>query len=326
MSAKQGSKGVFTLVAGLAIGLAAGVAVSPLLRAKLPGAQAPAGPAPTPAAQGSYVTALGRLRPRNGVLRVAGPSQLVVVVGRLMVEEGDRVRRGQTIAVLDNHASQEAAVERLKANLGAQIAAAARTEAVLRTAQNEYGRLSNLHKEGTISDSQRDSSKLEADAGQADLTRARAEIDLARADLRRAQEDFELTVVRAPIDGQVLKIHTRAGEKVGEEGIVELADNQQMYAVAEVYESDIARIKVGQRATVRTPVLDRELTGVVERVGLKIGKMDVLGTDPAAKTDARVVEVEVRLDESARVNASTNLQVTVSIDVSRHGPAAGAGS
>jgi len=125
-----------------------------------------------------------------------------------------------------------------------------------------------------------------------------------------------MTVVRAPIDGQVLKIDTHEGEKVGPEGILELGDNSRMYAVAEVYETDVALIKVGQHAVVKTPVYDHALTGVVERIGLKIGKMDVLGTDPAAKTDARVVEVAIRLDESTLVNSATNLQVTVSIDVS----------
>src|SRR4051812_7438433 len=57
------------------------------------------------------VTAIGRLRPGRGVVRVAGPSQIAVVVGKLLVDEGDHVDRGQPIAILDNHAAQKAAVD-----------------------------------------------------------------------------------------------------------------------------------------------------------------------------------------------------------------------
>jgi HlyD family secretion protein len=64
---------------------------------------------------------------------------------------------------------------------------------------------------------------------------------------------------------------------------------------------------------VRSPALPHDLEGTVERVGLKVGKLDALGTDPAAKTDARVVEVEIRLDDSAAVSGLTNLEVEVLI-------------
>ena len=51
----------------------------------------------------------------------------------------------------------------------------------------------------------------------------------------------------------------------------------------------------------------------MEHVGLRVGKMDVLGTDPVAKTDARVVEVEIRLDDAKAAALLTNLQVKVEI-------------
>ena len=86
-----------------------------------------------------------------------------------------------------------------------------------------------------------------------------------------------------------------------------------MYAIAEVYETDIVRVKVGQRAKVTSPAFPEPLEGTVERIGLKVGKMDVLGTDPAAKTDARVIEVEVRLDDSEAAACQTNLSVEIAI-------------
>jgi HlyD family secretion protein len=119
--------------------------------------------------------------------------------------------------------------------------------------------------------------------------------------------------VRSPIEGQVLEIHAREGERVGAEGIVELGRTQAMYAVAEVYETDIGRVRVGQRARITSPALVRDLEGEVERIGLKIGKKDVLGTDPVDDADARVVEVEIRLLEPALAARLTNLRVDVVI-------------
>ena len=81
------------------------------------------------------------------------------------------------------------------------------------------------------------------------------------------------------------------GERVGPDGIAELGQTDAMYAIAEVYETDVARVRVGQRATVTQPGAAAAVQGTVERIGLKIGKKDVLSVDPAAKTDARVVEV-----------------------------------
>ena len=52
---------------------------------------------------------------------------------------------------------------------------------------------------------------------------------------------------------------------------------------------------------------------MVERIGLMVAKMDVLGTDPIAKTDARVIEVDVRLDEGQEASDLIYLQVTVEI-------------
>ena len=92
------------------------------------------------------------------------------------------------------------------------------------------------------------------------------------------------------------------------------AARDKMYAVAEVYETDILHVKVGQNARIKSPALSQPLTGTVEQIGRWVGKLDLLSTDPTARTDARVVEVKVRLDDSKAVAGLTNLQVTVEID------------
>jgi len=86
-----------------------------------------------------------------------------------------------------------------------------------------------------------------------------------------------------------------------------------MYAIAEVYETDIARVRVGQPATINSRAIGKQLGGVVERIRQQVRKLDQLGTDPAARKDARIVEVEIRLDNSAPAAGLTNLQVEIVI-------------
>ena len=88
-----------------------------------------------------------------------------------------------------------------------------------------------------------------------------------------------------------------------------------MYVVAEVYETDVSYVRVGQRATITSYALMGMLNGAVDRIGLLIHKRDVLHIDPAADTDARVVEVWIKVDSSPVIAGLTNLQVDVAIDV-----------
>jgi len=132
-------------------------------------------------------------------------------------------------------------------------------------------------------------------------------------DLRGAQDDLARAVVRAPVDGVVVEVMVHAGEQVGPAGILELAETGLMYAVAEVYETDIARVRPGQQAIVRSAALRDALAGVVERVGLKVGRLDTMGADPAARSDARVVEVWIALADPARAAGLTDLEVLVEI-------------
>jgi HlyD family secretion protein len=84
-------------------------------------------------------------------------------------------------------------------------------------------------------------------------------------------------------------------------------------AVAEVYETDIAQVSAGQTAKISSPAFEAPLTGRVERIGRKVGRLDVIGTDPIAKTDARIVEVRIALDDADRARALTHLQVEIEI-------------
>jgi len=151
-----------------------------------------------------------------------------------------------------------------------------------------------------------------------DVQAAQAAVERAIAAAKKAEAELELAFVKSPIEGQVLEINAREGERIAttsSDGIVEIGKTDQMYVVAEIYETDISRVRVGQAAIITSSAFTGELAGTVERVGMQIGKKDVLNTDPAADTDARVVEVKIRLDNesSQKVKQLTNLQVDVRI-------------
>jgi HlyD family secretion protein len=232
------------------------------------------------------VSALGRLEPEDGVIRVAGPSSPSVVIAKLFVDDGDRVKKGQLLATLDTAGMLEAAVRRLQAELD--------------NARRELARHQELHRDKVVSDSQREAFELRVRVAEAELARARAELDLAH--------------VRSPLDGQVLKVHAREGERVGPDGIVELGKTDHMFAIAEVYEEDVRNVRVGAHAVVTSPALSVPLEGNVDWVNLRVAKQDAIGNDPAARKDARVVEVKIRLADSRPAAGLTNLQVEVAIE------------
>ncbi|MCA1994477.1 MAG: ABC exporter membrane fusion protein [Coleofasciculus sp. S288] len=151
-----------------------------------------------------------------------------------------------------------------------------------------------------------------------DIQQAQAEVESAIAVVAQARADLELAYVRAPEAGRILKINTRAGETVDEQkGIADLGQTDQMIAIAEVYESDIGKVRLGQRVTLTSEnrAFEGELRGSVSQIGLQIGKKDILDTDPAATIDARVVEVKIRLnpEDSKRIAGLTNAKVIVEI-------------
>ncbi|MCX8120102.1 MAG: biotin/lipoyl-binding protein [Oscillatoriaceae bacterium SKW80] len=150
-----------------------------------------------------------------------------------------------------------------------------------------------------------------------DIHSAQAEVDSAKAAVKQAQANLEKAIVRSPRDAQMLKIHARPGEIISSEGIAELGDTSQMYAVAEVYESDISKVRIGQKARITSESLTGELYGIVEQIGLQVKKQNVINTDPSANIDNRIIEVKVRLDEPSSQKAAkfTNLQVTVEVAI-----------
>jgi len=239
---------------------------------------------PTFADEARAVSCLGRIEPHNGVYRLAGPSEISVVAS-LEVEEGDRVKAGQVLATLDSHELRAAELKRAEVDLEHARRVLARQQALK---QNSFN------------------SAAAFDEAERDVRLREAEVAAARARLALAS-------VRAPDAGQVLAIHAREGERIGTDGLIELGRTDRMYVVAEVYETDIGQVSVGQAAVIESPALAAPVTGKVERIGQMVARNDALGLDPVARIDSRVVEVFILLDDPAAVASLTNLQVDVEI-------------
>ncbi|WP_088893755.1 HlyD family efflux transporter periplasmic adaptor subunit [Leptolyngbya ohadii] len=166
-------------------------------------------------------------------------------------------------------------------------------------------------------DLQNAQAQVRSQQANATLSQVQAAVESARQNLNLAQAKLDRTIIRAPQDGRILRVITHSGETIAEDGILDLGNTNQMAVVAEVYESDIGLVQVGQTATItsRNGAFETPITGKVSEIGWQIFKNNVLDDDPAANADARVVEVRVRLDDSKPVEALTNLQVDIRIDV-----------
>jgi HlyD family secretion protein len=150
-----------------------------------------------------------------------------------------------------------------------------------------------------------------------DVAAAKTEVENAIATLKHAQTELAGAYIKAPMAGQIIKIHTRVGEKISASGIADLAQTDQMMAVAEVYQTDIGKVKLGQQAVISSQAFVGELRGTVAQIGLQVNRQNVFSNEPGENLDSRVVEVKIRLnpEDSKRVAGFTNLQVQTAIEI-----------
>jgi len=308
------------------------------------------------------VVALGRIIPRGDVISVATPSGAGDArIAELRVSIGTKVATGDVLAILDNLpqlqsavASAKAALRVSEANLaqtraaiGASLAEAQasvdRTKATEMAAKSELTRITALFERGVTTRADFDQIIARAnEAGrdveraiatlsryasgsttvQADIAVADANLGAAGADLARSEQDLERAFVRAPDHGTVLDINVRVGERPGTAGIIDLGDTSQMTVEAEVYQTMIGRVTIGDPVAISADALSENLSGVVTAIGLEIGRQSITSDDPAANTDARVVDVIVTLNPvSSNLAVSfTNLETIVRIDAGRAAP------
>ena len=305
------------------------------------------------------VVALGRIIPRGDVMRVATPSGAGDArIADIRVTEGTLVNSGDILAVLDNLPQLENSIASAQANIGVREAvllqtqaattascneakaALERAEATSSAAQADLARSTSLFERGVLTRADFDQVVTRAnEAGrdvernlatlsrfetgselvQADIAVAQANLDAARIELVRAEQDLERAYVRTPLAGMVLGINARVGERPSNSGIFDLGDTTQMTVEAEVHQTMIGRVSIGDPVSVSAEALGNGLSGVVSAIGLEIGRQSITSSDPAANTDARVVDVIIALDgpSSKQAQRFTNLQAVVRIDAGR---------
>ncbi|NJL09955.1 MAG: HlyD family efflux transporter periplasmic adaptor subunit, partial [Calothrix sp. SM1_7_51] len=115
----------------------------------------------------------------------------------------------------------------------------------------------------------------------------------------------------------ILEIHAKPGEVVGTSGIAELGQTDQMEVVAEVYQTDIGKIRRGQQAIITSESFAGEVGGAVRLVGIQVSPQEITSGQPGENLERRVVEVRIRLnpESSQRVANLTNLQVQAAIQI-----------
>jgi HlyD family secretion protein len=277
------------------------------------------------------VSALGRLEPLGGLTHIAASSTPQSIMGgiivELFVEEGDEVSKGQLLATLDTAAVMEATVVEAEAALvlaqrEVDAAGSRVEEACVRAdvAQREADRRARLHAQGLAGEEEMEVSQGEAEALRASCNATRTVVrsaeaasKLAAAHLEKVRAEQKRAYLYSPMDGMVLDVNARPGEFINIEGALTLGNVKQMVAIAEVYETDIHRVKAGQHATISSAALGGDLTGTVRSIQHMVAKQDQLGTDPAARKDARIIEVEILLDDPGTASRLTNLQVDIVI-------------
>lgn len=148
-----------------------------------------------------------------------------------------------------------------------------------------------------------------------DVKTAQTEVDSALAAVKKAQTELNQAYIRSPITGKVVKVHTRVGEQISDQGIVDLAETDRMEVIAEIYQSDIRKIREGQTATITGSAFTGEVKGKVRLIGLKVDQQDIFSNQPGENFDRKVIAVRIALNpqDSQKVAGLTNSQVTVAI-------------
>ena len=202
-------------------------------------------------------------------------------------------------------------------------------EASLRRHQAKKDRYQQLHAKALIPDDAYEAILYDYEAARADLLReknvlegmlsghkeeirqAGARVAVAEANYRREVARLEAQRIRAPIAGKVLSIRAYPGEAIYEQGILDLAETENMMILAEVYETDIARVRIGSRARIRSTVFQGEMGGEVVEIERKVEAGRIYALDPRRHADRRIVMVRIKPDKPARLAAFSNAQVTV---------------
>jgi HlyD family secretion protein len=304
----------------------------------------------------SDVVGLARVMPRGDVSIVAAPYGAGDArVADVLVSVGDRVDKGAPLALLDNRSALESAVLAAEAALAIKEAALMQTRAAVQASRDEaqaaldqavsaaaelastLARAEEMFLRKVTTEAALEQTRAASAAADLAVTRAQATLkrfsaleldaqpdvqvaarnrDAATAELARAKLDLARSVVVAPIAGTILDIHATPGQRPPAGGIMDMGDTSQMMAEVEVWQDRIATIAPGQPVELAAVAFGQTLHGVVDTIGLTVGRQGLISDDAAENKDARVIRVLVALDETSSDIAAryTNLEVIARID------------
>jgi HlyD family secretion protein len=217
------------------------------------------------------VTAPGEVDPK---VKVNISAHIVGKIEKLYFVEGDLVKRGQKLVELEKPL-YVAQVDRLRAELASRRVEVQRARAALNTAQSAYERAQNLSRQGIQAQELFEQARLGLDNARAALAAAEQGVHQAEAGLRSASEDLSRTTIVSPIDGKVVQLNAHEGEVVvtgtmNNPGsvIAVIADLSQILVEAEVGETEVVGVQLGQAAKIRIDAIpNKEYHGRVVEIG-----------------------------------------------------------
>ena len=222
--------------------------------------------------------------------------------GRLVwlgVEEGSRVKEGDIIARLEN-LDVKATREQAAANLQVAKANLEQGFAELRDAETAFKRSEDLLAQGFVSRASHDIAVARQDKARANIAGLQAGIAAAQANLRGTDVAVEQTLIRAPFDGVVLTKAANVGDVVtpfssaldAKGAVVTMADMSTLEVEADVSESNLSKLRIGQPVEIQLDALpDMRFRGVVARTVPTVdrAKATVMTKIRFLEADARVL-------------------------------------
>ena len=253
------------------------------------------------------VTALGRLTPEGGLVGLSVPAGTVggsEVVERWFVKEGDSITKGQTFARLSSFSQ-------LNATLIQAESALTSTKALLPFLEISKKRGEILYRDGAISEE-------ELAKTTASILTKRADITGAEAEVMRAKKQLLAAEIQAPLDGTLIKIYSWPGMKETSDGLALIGRTGQMQVWAQVFQSDVPKLRPGQGATVKpeTGSFTGTMRATLDSVVGLVSARDLFATNANNDVNARVVLVKLNLEpaDRTRVERLSGLNVTVRFD------------
>jgi len=217
----------------------------------------------------------------------------------LGVAEGSRVKEGDVIARIDNR-DVVAQAQSAQATVRAAQAVVQQAEVERQNAEVEYRRNQELVEKNFISKSALDTAKARLDRAHAVVASAQANLNAAVANARNAQVAVDYTEIRAPFDGVILSKSANVGDLVtpfsnatdSKGAVVSMADMSTLEVEADVSESSLAKVHVGQPAEIVLDALpDVRFRGHISRMVPTVdrAKATVMTKVKFAEIDPRVL-------------------------------------